>query len=167
MTKYNGHRSWNAWNVSLWINNDESLYTHARDMAKRHGIGVAASRPGATAKPLGCVRAISPAGITGVYNPVYEKIMSPDLAAVAACLPHSWRKAYHRANGFWYRDGSPLAHCTLYNTRGARIATIWAKAYYFEQGDTGLERVSWRHIMQERHDYEHGLGIYNTGELTA
>jgi hypothetical protein len=23
---YNGHRSWNAWNVALWLNNDESLY---------------------------------------------------------------------------------------------------------------------------------------------
>lgn len=26
---YNGHRSWNAWNVSLWINNEESLYNLA------------------------------------------------------------------------------------------------------------------------------------------
>ena len=35
---FNGHRSWNAWNVSLWINNDEGLYRHARDLAQRHGV---------------------------------------------------------------------------------------------------------------------------------
>lgn len=24
--KYQGHKNWNHWNVSLWINNDEGLY---------------------------------------------------------------------------------------------------------------------------------------------
>ncbi len=39
MAKYQGHRSWNAWNVSLWINNDEGLYREAVRLAKQHGIG--------------------------------------------------------------------------------------------------------------------------------
>lgn len=26
MKEFNGFRSWNAWNVSLWLNNDEGLY---------------------------------------------------------------------------------------------------------------------------------------------
>jgi hypothetical protein len=26
MTKFNGHKNWNHWNVSLWLNNDETLY---------------------------------------------------------------------------------------------------------------------------------------------
>jgi len=29
MKSYNGHRSWNAWNVALWIGNDEGLYSVA------------------------------------------------------------------------------------------------------------------------------------------
>jgi hypothetical protein len=29
MKTYNGHRSWNAWNVSLWILNDAQIYTFA------------------------------------------------------------------------------------------------------------------------------------------
>lgn len=32
---YNGHRSWNAWNVSLWIGNDESIYRLAVDCLNR------------------------------------------------------------------------------------------------------------------------------------
>lgn len=29
MKSFNGYRSWNAWNVALWINNDESIYRSA------------------------------------------------------------------------------------------------------------------------------------------
>ncbi len=34
MAKYNGHKNWNHWNVSLWINNDESLYRMARELIR-------------------------------------------------------------------------------------------------------------------------------------
>lgn len=34
---YNGHPSWNAWNVALWIGNDEGLYRRAVELKKRHG----------------------------------------------------------------------------------------------------------------------------------
>jgi hypothetical protein len=44
MPAYQGHRSWNAWNVSLWLNNDESLYRWARDLAREHGAQRGAAR---------------------------------------------------------------------------------------------------------------------------
>ena len=31
---YNGHKNWNHWNVSLWINNDEGLYNTARSCVR-------------------------------------------------------------------------------------------------------------------------------------
>lgn len=42
MTAYNGHRSWNAWNVSLWLNNDEGMYRMAQSFARQYGLGVGA-----------------------------------------------------------------------------------------------------------------------------
>ena len=36
MASYNGHKNWNHWNVSLWINNDEGLYNAARSICRRH-----------------------------------------------------------------------------------------------------------------------------------
>lgn len=35
--QYNGYTSWNAWNVSLWINNEESLYRTAYDLVQQYG----------------------------------------------------------------------------------------------------------------------------------
>lgn len=32
---YNGHKNWNHWNVSLWLNNDEGLYRRAVELARR------------------------------------------------------------------------------------------------------------------------------------
>lgn len=59
---YNGHESWTAWNVSLWLNNDEALYTRMMDCLRReptrmqaaeamlcelHGAGLTATPDGA------------------------------------------------------------------------------------------------------------------------
>lgn len=44
MKSYNGYRSWNAWNVSLWLINEEALYFHARSLAEQYGIDGAVRR---------------------------------------------------------------------------------------------------------------------------
>ena len=31
---YNGHKSWNHWNVSLWLNNDQTLYNIIQNQAE-------------------------------------------------------------------------------------------------------------------------------------
>jgi hypothetical protein len=39
---YNGHKNWNQWNVSLWINNDEGLYRMAQEYVRMFGKRLAA-----------------------------------------------------------------------------------------------------------------------------
>lgn len=34
---YNGYKNWNSWNISLWINNSESLYRQAWELVQKHG----------------------------------------------------------------------------------------------------------------------------------
>ena len=33
MSKYQGHKNWNHWNVSLWLSNDEETYRLMQRMA--------------------------------------------------------------------------------------------------------------------------------------
>lgn len=35
--QFNGHRSWNAWNIALWLWNDEGLYRTMLDYITQHG----------------------------------------------------------------------------------------------------------------------------------
>lgn len=42
MVKYNGHKNWVHWNVSLWLNNDEALYKTMRGFARRNNRAKAA-----------------------------------------------------------------------------------------------------------------------------
>lgn len=38
MREYNGYASYELWNQSLWINNDEGLYNLAVEYAEKYGI---------------------------------------------------------------------------------------------------------------------------------
>ncbi len=50
MKEYNGHRSWNAWNVSLWLSNDYGLYEACRQVCRIHGIDKATDKIAAITK---------------------------------------------------------------------------------------------------------------------
>ena len=44
MTKFNGYKNWNHWNVSLWINNDEGLYCEALRLCHNYNRAEAAKK---------------------------------------------------------------------------------------------------------------------------
>ena len=46
MAEFNGHRSWNAWNVNLWLSNDYVLYNYCMKCIKdaKGNIRVATNR---------------------------------------------------------------------------------------------------------------------------
>ena len=71
--EYHGHRSWNAWNVSLWINNDEDLYMTARDEVLRHGRKMAARRLAMSWEPYR-----TPDGGKFNYTCIYEALEGMD-----------------------------------------------------------------------------------------
>lgn len=40
---HNGHKTYEAWNIALWINNTEELYYTSRDLVKLMGAKIAAN----------------------------------------------------------------------------------------------------------------------------
>ena len=44
MTKFNGHKNWTHWNVSLWVNNDEGLYREALRLCNNYNRSEAAKK---------------------------------------------------------------------------------------------------------------------------
>ena len=41
---YNGHKNWAHWNVSLWLNNDETLYRRMRTLCQVYDRAKAANK---------------------------------------------------------------------------------------------------------------------------
>lgn len=56
MPTFNGHKNWNHWNVSLWLNNDEGLYRTARELKRQHGTTFGASRMLAELEDMGITK---------------------------------------------------------------------------------------------------------------
>lgn len=56
MATYNGHKNWNHWNVSLWINNDEGIYNLARSARRGNRSDAAAREFIATLADVGITR---------------------------------------------------------------------------------------------------------------
>jgi hypothetical protein len=44
INSYNGHKNWAHWNVSLWLNNDETLYRRMRTLCQVYDRAKAADK---------------------------------------------------------------------------------------------------------------------------
>mgnify|MGYP006087901947 FL=1 len=44
MKAYSGHRSWNAWNVALWLHNDPDYYADWYWMSEHYALNTALKR---------------------------------------------------------------------------------------------------------------------------
>ena len=78
---YNGHKNWNHWNISLWINGDENIYTWARELVREMGADKAAEH---IAQIMGGEK--TPDG--GVYNKTAIR------AALRGILVHMRQSTY-------------------------------------------------------------------------
>jgi hypothetical protein len=105
------------------------------DLAIAPGAGVRRPRDFAPG-PVPTARAF----IAGHLDPHSLDIVQPDPEAVSQCLPHNWRKAFTRANAWWFPSipGDPEAELKspatrqLYDRRGRFLATLSATPYFPE-----------------------------------
>jgi hypothetical protein len=69
VAQYNGHRSWNAWNVALWMGSDEGLYRYAMEC-----IAQCKTLRSATKRFMQLVDGKTPDGAVYNYTCVYEAL---------------------------------------------------------------------------------------------
>lgn len=79
----------------------------------------------------GCIGSVKSFGAKGVYLPnTFDGPWVPDRNALAAAVPHQWRKAVFRASLWWYHHNDRHWDCylELNDRRGFLITNIMLKA---------------------------------------
>jgi hypothetical protein len=77
---YNGHKNYNHWNVSLWLNNDESLYRLVCDCIKQYK-----NKDSAARELLNLLPEKTPDGAPYTFSSVRHALVD-----LAACDTWSW-----------------------------------------------------------------------------